>query len=108
MFETLLPNVLFGIAVALFLVGTVLMFSTRDRMGRTLAATRKIVWGLGIMEVGVVFLTASLWVDGNGWLPGRIITTVVVAAGLVYASLRIPRMLEAARRRDAAARQERS
>ncbi|MBF4463247.1 MULTISPECIES: hypothetical protein [unclassified Rathayibacter] len=108
MYDALLPNVFVGIAVALIVVGTVVLFSTTDRMGKTLAAARRIVWGLGIMGVGAAFWTASLWVDGTGWLPGRIITTVIVVAGLAYASLRIPRIMAAARERDAAAHQAQS
>ena len=41
---------------------------------------------------------AALWVDGTAWLPGRILATVVVLAGLVFV---IPRMRRIARaRRD--------
>ncbi len=98
MFNSLIPNLVGGAGVVLFVVGAIALLTARDRFARTSDGARRLLWALGLCELGIVLWIAALWVDGTAWLPGRILATVVVLAGLVFV---IPRMRRIARaRRD--------
>jgi hypothetical protein len=91
-------DVLAVAGIVLLLVGTVLLLSTRDRFGVTPQGARRLVWAFMVLETSVVLWAAAMWIDGSGWLPGRIIVAVVVLAGLVVT---VPRILRLARKHDA-------
>ena len=98
MFNSLIPNLVGGAGVVLFVFGAIALLTARDRFGRTSGGARRLLWAFGLCEVAIVLWIAALWIDGAAWLPGRIIATVAVLAGLVFV---IPRMRRIARaRRD--------
>lgn len=97
-YDTPTADVIAIAGAVLLLVGTVLLLGTRDRFGVTPQGARRLVWAFTILETAVVLWAASMWIDGSGWLPGRIIVAVVVLAGLVFS---VPRILRLARKHDA-------
>lgn len=103
MYDTLLPNLVSGLGVVLFVIGTPLLLGARDRFGMTPRGALRLVWGFVILEAGIVLWIGSLWIDGTGWLPGRIIASVVVIAGLVFSVPRIRMLARRAKVADAEA-----
>jgi hypothetical protein len=95
MYNTLLPNIVSGLGVVLLLVGAILLLGAPDRFGKSRRGALRLVWAFVILELAVVLWIGSLWIDGTAWLPGRIIASVAVVAGLVFA---VPRIRQLARR----------
>ncbi|WP_206477515.1 hypothetical protein [Microbacterium sp. KRD172] len=102
MFDSLLPNVVGGAGVVLFVVGSIALLTSRDRFARTSGGVSRLLWSLGVCEVAVVLWIAALWIDGTAWLPGRIIATVAVLAGLAFVVPRMRRIARAPRSAPAA------
>ena len=102
-FDSLVPNLVSGLGTLFFAVGVVLLLTLRDRFGATPAGARRLVWAIGFSELGVVLWIVALWLDGTAWLPGRIIATVAVTAGVAFAVWRLTRFV---RQRRAQAAQD--
>ncbi len=94
MFDSLIPNLVGGAGVVLFVVGAITLLTARDRFARTSSGARRLLWAFALCEVAIVLWIAALWIDGTAWLPGRIVATVAVLAGLAFV---IPRMRRIAR-----------
>ncbi|HRL81601.1 MULTISPECIES: hypothetical protein [Actinomycetes] len=95
MYDTFLPNLLSWVAVAALAVTAVLLVtSRRDPMGTTRAGAQRLLWAFIIAEGAIVLWVASLWIDGTGWLPGMIASTVFVAVQIVFV---VPRLRRIAR-----------
>jgi len=106
LYDSLLPQVLTVIAVALFVTGAVLLarIPNRHLPIRTQKHARDFVRVYVTFEVGLGFLIASMWIDSTNWLPGRIfatVTYVVLLVGLLPVQRRI---LRVATERESAAR----
>ncbi|MGL4174187.1 MAG: hypothetical protein ACRCTR_09000 [Actinomycetota bacterium] len=76
------------------MTAVLLVTSLRDPMGTTQPGAQRLLWAFLIAEGAIVLWIAALWIDGTGWLPGMIASTVFVAAQLVFV---VPRLRRIAR-----------
>ncbi|MWV75891.1 hypothetical protein C5C31_13135 [Rathayibacter rathayi] len=79
MYDSFLADVLAVIAVALLVVGAVLLARMLKQQLpiRTQKYARDFVRTNVTFQVGLGFLIASLWADGGDWIVGRIIATLI-------------------------------
>lgn len=107
MYDSLLSNVLAGIATVLGIVGAVILMRTPDRnmQERTGHTARRLVWAFVLLETACGIGIAATWIDGTSIVIGHAIATVLYLSLLLWL---IPKMRGIVRAADEHEMAERS